>query len=284
MAPGAPVHNTHGVELPSRYEIRLITPDMADWISALSYFGHYFDSPIWSAIYEGHQAAQALSTHHACKVFYQMPEMPAKNGLSYCIWDKEFVFRRPESAAKGGACYWDDFDVDDPDLEVNGRQKLSEALDFPIVSFGLSFDKFLPGHPAGWAAANSAFPLYAPMGRYFEEHDPRPKGSWEPTGAGQVIERIGTGTRREYAGRGLMKALARFIMFEMKSRGYRAIQIGCGAPQVHHVWSNPPQFRSSTLVAFPTWIYESEEDGKKVRPYEKSRLANEYLVWTELSD
>ncbi|KAL7619793.1 hypothetical protein AAE478_010336 [Parahypoxylon ruwenzoriense] len=285
MAPGASIHNTHGVNLPPRYEIRLVTPDMADWISALAYFTHFFDSPIWSAIYEGRLASEALRAHRLCKAFYQMPEMPAKNGLSFCIWDKEFIFKRPESAAKGGVCYWDEFDINDPDLEFNGRQKLLAALDFPVVSIGLSFDKFVPGDPKGWEAALEALPLYAPMGKFYEAHDPRPKGSWEPTAAGQVIERAGTGTMDGYHGKGLMKALARFIMLEMKSRGYRAIQINCGAPQVHRVWSNPPSpFRSTTLGTFPTWIFEAEEGGKRVKPYEKSKLANLFLVWTELLD
>ncbi|KAI1412771.1 hypothetical protein F5Y13DRAFT_42727 [Hypoxylon sp. FL1857] len=285
MAPGAPIHDTHGVELPPRYEIRVITPDLADWISALSYFSHFYESPIWGPIYEGHQASEAIKAYHACKPFYQMPEMAAKNGLSFCIWDKEFVFKRPESAAKGGACYWDDFDLNDPDLEVDGRQKLLDALDFPLVGFGLSFDKFTPGDQKEWDAANRALPLNAPMGKYFEIHDPRPKGSWEPTAAGQVIERVGTGTREGYHGQGLMKGLAKYIMLEMKSRGYRGIQINCGAPQVHRVWSNPPKpFRSSTVGIFPTWIYETEEDGKKVKPYEKAKLGNLFLVWMELLD
>ncbi|KAI0836897.1 hypothetical protein F5Y06DRAFT_288171 [Hypoxylon sp. FL0890] len=285
MAPGAPVHDTHGVELPPRYEIRVITPDLADWISALSCFSHFYESPIWSAIYEGCQASQAIQAYHACKPFYQMPEMAAKNGLSFCIWDKEFVFKRPESAAKGGACYWDDFDLNDPNLELNGRQKLLDALDFPLVGFGLSFDKFLPGDQKGWDAAHRGLPLIRPMGKYFEAHDPRPKESWEPTAAGQVIERVGTGTREGYHGQGLMKGLAKYIMLEMKSRGYRGIQINCGAPQVHRVWSNAPKpFRSSTVGTFPTWIYETEENGKKVKPYEKSKLGNLYLVWIELLD
>ncbi|KAI1654483.1 hypothetical protein F4813DRAFT_210068 [Daldinia decipiens] len=285
MGPGAPIRNNHGIELSSRYEIRRVTPDLAESISALSFFTHYFDSPIWNAIYEGRQASEALKAYHACKPFYEMPEMAAKNGLSFCIWDKEFVFKRPESATKGGACYWNDFDIDDPNLEVNGRQRLLDALDFPIVGFGLSFDKFAPGDPKGWEAATKATPLNVPMGKHYEAHDPRPKGSWEPTATGQVIERVGSGTRHGYYGQGLMKALARFIMLEMKSRGYRAIQINCGAPQMHHVWSNPPKpFRSSTLVTFPTWIFEMEEDGKKVKPYEKSKLPNLYLVWTELLD
>ncbi|KAI0377201.1 hypothetical protein F5Y04DRAFT_190097 [Hypomontagnella monticulosa] len=285
MAPGAPIHDTHGVELPPRYEIRLVTPELTEWISALSFHTHFFGSPIWNGIYDGQQASMALKAHDICRDFYAMPEMGMKNGLSFCIWDKEFVFKRPESAAKGGASYWDEFDLDDPNLEVDGEQKLLDALDFPIVSFALSFDKFAPGDPKGWETAFKATPLNLPMGNYYEAHDPRPKGSWEPTMAGQVIERGGTGTRRDYHGQGLMKALSKFVMLEMKSRGYRAIQINCGAPQVHRVWTNPPKpFRSSTLVTFPTWFFEMEEEGKKIKPFEKSKLPNLYLVWMELLD
>ncbi|KAI1808708.1 hypothetical protein F4811DRAFT_181381 [Daldinia bambusicola] len=283
MGPGSPIQNNHGVELPSGYEIRLITSDLADSISALAFFTHYFDSPIWSAMYEGRQARTALKAYHACKPFYEMPEMAAKNGLSFCIWYKEFVFKRPGSAVNGGACYWDDFDINDPDLEVNGRQKLLDALDFPIIGFGLSFDKFNPGDPKGWEAALNATPLNGPIQKYYETHDPRRKGSWEPTAAGQVIERVGSGMRPGYDSKGFMKALSKFIMMEMKFRGYRAIQVNCGAPQMHRIWSNPPKpFRSSTLVTFPTWFFEIEEDDKKIRPYEKSKLSNLYLVWTEL--
>ncbi|KAI1402420.1 hypothetical protein F4819DRAFT_485566 [Hypoxylon fuscum] len=285
IAPGAPVQDTHGVELPSRYEIRVVTAELAEWVSALSYFSHFFESPIWSAIYEGRQGREALRAHQACKTFYQMPEMAAKNGLSFCVWDKEFVFKRDESAAKGGACYWDDFDPDDPNLEVDARQKFHDALDFPLVGFGLSYDKFVPGDPKGWEDAVKALPLNEPIDTFFKTHDPRPKGSWEPTAPGQVIERVGTGTREGHHGQGLMKGLAKFIMLEMKSRGYRAIQINCGAPQVHNVWANPPRpFRGSTLGAFPNWIFELEEDGSTTKPFEKSKLANFFLVWTELLD
>ncbi|KAI1371316.1 hypothetical protein F4677DRAFT_457276 [Hypoxylon crocopeplum] len=285
IAPGLPVHDTHGVKLPPRYEIRVLTADLTNWITALSYFTHVFESPIWSPIYEGQQANAALKAYHATKPFYEMPEMPTKNGLSYIVWDKEFVFKRAESAAKGGACYWEDFDLNDPDLEVNAEQKLFDAMDFPIVSFGNSFDKFVRGDPKGWEAANQALPLNGPIGKFYEAHDPRPKGSWEPTAAGQVIERCGTGTRNGYHNQGLMKGLARFIMLEMKSRGYRAIEISCGAPQVHQMWAHPPKpFRGTTIGAFPTWFFEMEEEGKKVRPYEKSKLANLFLVYTELLD
>ncbi|KAI2616800.1 hypothetical protein GGR54DRAFT_222632 [Hypoxylon sp. NC1633] len=285
IAPGAPIHQTHGVKLPSRYEIRQVTTDISDWISALSYFSHFFDSPIWSGIYEGRQARAALKAYHASKPFYELPEMAAKNGLSFCIWDKEFAFKKTESAAKGGACSWDDFDLNDPDLEVNGREKLLEAMDFPIVSFGNSFDKFVRGDPKVWEGVLEALPLNVLMGKYLEAHDPRPKGSWEATAAGQVVDRSGTGTRAGYHGQGLMKALATYIMLEMKSKGFRAIEINCGAPQVHRVWTNPPKpFKSSTIGVFPTWFYEMEEDGKKVRPFEKAKQANLFLVWMELLD
>ncbi|KAI0165286.1 hypothetical protein GGR52DRAFT_558236 [Hypoxylon sp. FL1284] len=285
MAPGAPVDDTHGVELPSRYEIRGVTADLADSIAALSFHSHFFESEVWSRIYEGCQTRSALRAYHECKPFYQLPETSAKNGLSYFIWDKEFVFKRPESAARGGICFWDDFDLNDPDLEVDGQQKLYDALDIAIVGFGLAYDKFVPGDPKGWAAAEKALPLNTPINTFLQVQDPRPKGSWEATAPGQVIERTGTGTRQGYHGQGLMKALAKFIMLEMKSRGFRAIQITCGAPQVHHVWMNPPKpFRSSTLGAFPNWIFEAEEDGNKIRPYEKAGAANFFLVWVELLD
>ncbi|KAI1385387.1 uncharacterized protein F4822DRAFT_412921 [Hypoxylon trugodes] len=277
--PGALVRDTHGVALPSRYEIRLITPDLANKILALIYFNNFFESSVWSGIYEGQLVKKALETYHASKAFYQMPELVPNNGLSYCIWDKEFVFKKPESAAVGGACYWDDFDLNDPDLEVNGKQKLLDALDFPIVSFGLSIDKFAPGDMREWEALMKVLPLNKGLKDYYAAHDPRPKGSWEPTATGQVIDRVGTGTREAYQGQGIMKALAKFIMLEMKARGYRAIQISCGDARVHHVWTNPPPpFRSSTLVSLPMWFYEIEEDGKKIRPYEKSKVANFYHV------
>ncbi len=98
MAPGAPINDTHGVELPPRYEIRLITPDLSDWISALTYFNHHFESAMWSAIDEGHLASMALKAYHLGKFLYEMPEMATRNGLSYCIWDKEFVLDRDNSS------------------------------------------------------------------------------------------------------------------------------------------------------------------------------------------
>ncbi|KAH9905841.1 hypothetical protein F4778DRAFT_769731 [Xylariomycetidae sp. FL2044] len=285
MTPGAPITDLHGIELPPRYEIRQITGDIADWVSALVWHGHYFTNLVFTGMCETGKAKEALKLFHGMKRWYRADGFPCKNGLSYCIIDKEFQYKRPESEVTGGACYWDEFDLEDPNLEQDGQQKLLDALDFPIVSFGFSYDKFAPGDSKIWERSMEFVPFYVPLETYHQQHDPRPKGSWEPTAAGQVIERIGTGTRQGYAGQGLMKALARFIMLEMKSKGYRAIQIGCAAPQVYHVWSNPPApFRSSTLSSFPNWFYEEEKDGKKVRPFEKAKYSNVHQVWTELLD
>ncbi len=63
-----------------------------------------------------------------------------QTGLVFGIFDKTYQFRRPESQLTGGAVYFSEFDEDDPKIEIGGRQRLSEAMDFPLVSYASSYD------------------------------------------------------------------------------------------------------------------------------------------------
>jgi hypothetical protein len=86
--------------------------------------------------------------------------------------------------------------------------------------------------------------------------DKRDPTSWQATGPGQVVMRNATSTRCDYEGQGIMSGLARWLMREAESKGYRGVQIECLADAVTHVWSEPQEpFRGEVVSEFnmATW-------------------------------
>ena len=55
-------------------------------------------------------------------------------GMSFGIFDLEYKFRRPESAASGGTLYWV------PDDGVTDGSKLLKQMDFPLFTIALAYD------------------------------------------------------------------------------------------------------------------------------------------------
>jgi len=84
-----------------------------------------------------------------------------ESGLSYSIFDKEHRLERSESVATGGAVYWHDIDSDDLAIKETGCQRLLDAMNLPLVSFVLRYDKAVPLLPE--VAATSA--------RFIREHN-----------------------------------------------------------------------------------------------------------------
>ncbi|KAI1493989.1 hypothetical protein F5X96DRAFT_79270 [Biscogniauxia mediterranea] len=247
------VTETYGVHLPPRFEIRRLGTNVEKWVGAMGAYSLVFNSRLFAPLYKDRQPVKRVLDDHAKRPAPYLHSI--KSGLSYGIYDKEYRFKRPESAATGGALYWHELDPNDPDLETpSGRQKLLDAMDFPLVSVAYSHDaadplpreavaqlcEYIPefgpllAHVGSLIAASASPGVLAPLG---DETRPR----------GQVLARGGTGTREDYVGRGLMRALAHFVMRDARARGYAQIQIGTSHERVHGVWSRPPAPFKATI-------------------------------------
>ncbi|EQL01068.1 hypothetical protein G6O67_002443 [Ophiocordyceps sinensis] len=287
MALGAPVPNTHGIVLPDRYQIRQITPDVADWVLAFNWYTQICGSDVLGAVHSGELGRHTLTVYRQLRESNRHKDMPPSNGLSYMLIDKEYVFKRPESEATGGALYWDGIRVDDAALADDdfSRQKLREGMDFPIVSVSQWYDAGAAGDAAIWALRRRAAPMYCLTSDMLDDRDTSfPQDARTPTGPGQVLEDKGTSTLEGHGGQGLMKGLAHFVMKEMKARGFRGFSITCMAPQVHHVFTHPPEpFKGVTVVEMTLRDHEiKDEKGQLYRPLAKSKVDRGWKVWTEL--
>ncbi|KAI0398465.1 hypothetical protein F5Y17DRAFT_454034 [Xylariaceae sp. FL0594] len=83
----------------------------------------------------------------------------------------------------------------------------------------------------------------------------------DPTGPNQVLKRMGTATRHEYQGYGLMRALSHHMMRFAADKGFREIHIDCLHDSVTGVWSRPPEpFRAVVACSVDVWDIEAEEE------------------------
>ncbi|KAK1596080.1 uncharacterized protein LY79DRAFT_667569 [Colletotrichum navitas] len=287
MALGNPVADTRGIVLPSRYEIRQISPAVADWVLALNWYTQICGSEVLSGVHSGELGKATLTAYRSLRESNRHKDMPPSNGLSYMLVDKEYVFKRPESEAAGGGLYWDEIDAEDPALadDQAAKRRLLEGIDFPIVSLSQWYDAGAEGDPAIWALRRRVAPVYCLTSDMLDERDTSTLEA-EVTGPGQVLLDKGTSTLEGHEGKGLMKALAHFVMREMKARGFRGIMVTCLSPQVHHVFGSPPApLRGHTLVEMTLWDYEKrDEKGQVYRPLAKSKVNKGWKVWTELAD
>jgi hypothetical protein len=181
------------------------------------------------------------------------------SGLSLGIFDKEYQFKRPESAATGGKLYWDESD------ESADQDKLAEQMDFPLISVALAYDGFNHLDPAQIAPLIETLPAFGVLYQVLAERDPRDAKSWEATATGQVLLRNATATMVGYEGHGFMALLARYMMRKAAAEGFRGIQIECGHPAVNHVWSNPPEpFKGEIVSKIDLYNYEHKDDKGEV--------------------
>jgi hypothetical protein len=263
---GGSVTDLHGVQLPARYEIRRLEPQHEEWVSALTAHANIYQG--WFGdLYDGQRAKIALRFG---RNFLGNYRRTLKGGLAYGIFDKEYQFKRPESTTTGGALYWSEFDENDPNLELDGRKKLSDAMDFPLVSHAMAYDASDP---------ECARVLFQSLGEEFPDmvyvFGAKPPGMPEHNNnekpkRGEVIGRNGTATADGYTGKGLMKALAHFMMHEANANGYKKISIDNTSVAVHHVYSNPPApYSANVLIEYHAQDHEVDVDGKKIKVFEK---------------
>ncbi|KAK8055331.1 hypothetical protein PG993_000558 [Apiospora rasikravindrae] len=300
-----PVQDTHGTQLPPRYTIRPIDAGVIDWAKALAVQGFLLGPSIWEPLMAAPKTRSALRAFDALHGYY----MHAVNsGVSYGVFDSEYEFARAESTlsnepaaatttngegasqheSSGGAVYWHELDPDtEPDFETGGgARRMIEGMDFPLVCVALSCDLAAKPPPDIVESLYTFFPLQKGVSQYWRDRDPRPKGTWEPQGPGEVAARMGCVTKPEYQGRGLMSALNHFVMLDLKARGFRAMNAGIGVPSVYRSWMNAPAgCRSYAYLDVNIWEIEVEdEDGRKVEPYVDSGVAKEgWLMWCDLN-
>ena len=246
--------------LPSRYEIRVLEPKHIEWAIAIVMHSNIFHSPVWPVLYPDRKTKRAYDgfKHANYLVKHQID-----SGYSLGVFDKEYRFRRQESAATDGAIYWDTADEG-----VDG-DKLLEQMDFPLVSVALAYDSFNSLDMDKMAGLMGVLPVFGTVYHVLEVNDKRDAKAWQANGPGEVLFRNATSTRREYEGKGIMKALAQYMMRKTAAEGFRGIQIECLSDAVTHVWSNPPPpFRGEVVSEFHTTTYEEkDENGATTHPF-----------------
>lgn len=242
--------------LPSRYEIRTLGPEHAEWARAIVMHSTCFASPVWSKMQVYAEGKTALCYRLFRATVYLMDHQ-VRSGLSLGIFDREYEFRRPESAASEGMLHWN---LDD---DTADEATLRDQMDFPLVSVALAYDSFFALDAARVAPVLEVLPALAVRNRTLEARDTRGPTSiqtWQATGPGQVIFRNGTATKAGEGGHGFMKALAHAMMRKAAADGFRGIQILCLHDAVNAVWTHPPApFRADIVARFNCATDDDEE-------------------------
>ncbi|KKY31166.1 hypothetical protein UCDDA912_g08889 [Diaporthe ampelina] len=267
---------TNPTNLPSRYEIRKLSLEHSQWAGAIVCHSNLFHSTIFPHVYPEGKGARF---NNMMREVTYLVDHQISSGLSLGVFDKEYQYRRAETASTNGKFYWD------PENNDYSGEELLEAMDFPLVSVALSYDGIDPLEPARIAPLVDTLPVFGTIYHHLDVLDPRPVESWKPAKQrGQILMRNATSTRHEYEGRGIMGALARYLMRDAAAKGYKAINIECLNDAVTHVWSEPPSpFRGEIIAGFRSEAYEEDQDGDKVNPFAPSKQLVT-RVWTTLSD
>lgn len=253
---------SNSTNLPPRYEIRRLTEEHLPWCKAIVFHSNMFYSPVWpvvypegktARIYRGFAGAEYLLRHQI------------ESGHSFGVFDLEYQFKR-EGSKPDGKLYWD---LEDTSLD---QDQLQDQMDFPLISVAMAYDGFNALDMEQITPLMEVLPLFGAVYHTLEERDSRPPESWKPTAEKQVLMRNATSSRHDAEGKGIMKALAQFLMRYAYEQGFRAIQIECLADAVTKVWSEPPKPFKGTIVAeFNTGTLEEEQevDGvkKMVKPF-----------------
>ncbi|KAI3392458.1 hypothetical protein diail_5674 [Diaporthe ilicicola] len=267
---------TDPTNLGPRFEIRKLNPEHSQWAAAIMCHSNTFHSTIFPLVYP---EAKTLRFNNMMKEASYLVDHQINSGLSLGVFDLEYQYKRADSASTGGKFYWDH------ENNIISGEGLLEAMDFPLVSIALSYDGADPLDGARMGPLVATLPVFGTVYHHLDELDPRPLESWRPAKRrGEILMRNATSTRREYEGKGLMGALARYLMRDAAAKGYKAIDIECLNDAVTHVWSEPPSpFKGEIIASFKCDEYEEDEDGKKVNPFAPSKQLV-IRVWTTLSD
>lgn len=262
--------------LPPRYEIRQLEPKHVEWAAAIVSHSNSFYSTVWPALYpwhNGHDAIQ-LGLDAEYLVSHQI-----NSGLSFGVFDTQYVFTHEESKKTDGALYWDKSEPSvqtEQGLEAEA-QRLLKQMDFPLVSVALSYDASSPLDMDKMQPLLAALPHFGTIYHNLEEGDARDPETWKAKGPGEVLMRNATSTRRDYEGQGLMGGLARWLMREADAKGYRGIQIEAVADAVIHVWRKAEEPYQGKIVSdFDTATWRDEKGVLAFEPA-KQRIAKCYV-------
>ncbi|KAL4930255.1 uncharacterized protein BDV17DRAFT_289859 [Aspergillus undulatus] len=247
---------------PFRFEIRKLEPQHLEWAKAILSHSNIFHSPVWANIYPEKQTERFYATFDGATYAVQHQ---IKSGLSYGVFDKEYVFKKPESAKTGGAVYFQAEEQRDPSLTGD---EILEQMDFPLASIALAFDAADPMDMGRIAPLFEALPDFAAFTSRLKARDARDGSTWEAKGPGEVLKRMGTATRADYMNVGITKMMAHWLIYDAAEKGFRGIDIACYHDAVNHIWMHPPEpFRSELVAVFRVDEYEYEREGEVVRPY-----------------
>ncbi|KAI0404648.1 hypothetical protein F4802DRAFT_615512 [Xylaria palmicola] len=267
-------------KLPPRYEIRPLKLEHLEWVKALFAHSFVFGSPLWRNLYPLDRTARFYGLYHASD--YMIRHQIA-SGLSLGVFDVEYQHRNPG----GGGLY---FDFDDPGV---GEDELLRQMDTPLVSIACAFDAFDAMDSRRVAPVTGRLPasasFHAALAAREEEEEERARdpdvaiaARADPAAPGQVLQRMGTATRADARGAGLMKAAAREMMRRAADAGFRSIRIQCFHDAVTAVWADPPApFRGSVVGEVDTYsLGEADGDGGWRFPYRpvKQRLTKIYVA------
>lgn len=242
-----------------RYEIRRLEAKHVEWAAAIVSHSNSFYSSVWPVLYPEQNGKDAIQMALDAKylVTHQI-----SSGLSFGVFDTEYVFKREESKATGGKLYWT---VSEPSVkELQGAeaeaQRLLQQMDFPLVSVALAYDAFNPLDMSKMEPLLAALPHFGLIYHILEGNDPRDPSSWKPNGPNEVLFRNATSTRRDYEGQGIMAGLARWLMREADAQGFRGIQIEALSDAVTYVWSiAEPPYKGTIVSEFHTDTWKDEE-------------------------
>jgi hypothetical protein len=252
--------------LKPRYEIRKLEPEQKSWIKAIITHCNLFRSPLFSVLYSENVTDRVHEIY--AKVDY-LVEHQVDSGMSFGVFDTEYKLKREESKATGGKLYWNS---DEKGVQATeGFQaegvRLLEQMDFPLVSIALAYDAFNPLDMEKMSLLMASLPHFGLVYNALSSRDARDPLTWAPTGQNQVLLRAATATRSDYEGEGIMSGMARWLMREADTRGFRAIQIECVHDAVHHVWSNPPApYKGTVVCEFQAATYKDENGAHPFQP------------------
>jgi hypothetical protein len=244
--------STNPTRLSSRYEIRQLTLSQLDFAAAIVCHSNMFHSPLWPVLYPENKTQHLHELFRAATylVSHQINSM-----MSFGVFDTEYKYKRPESAAAEGKLYWDEKEVD------ADNTTLLEQMDFPLCSVALAYDESNPLDMSSMEPLVESLPLFATIHQVLEGLDSRYPETWKAKAPGEVLMRNATSTRADYEREGLMKKLAQWLMRHAAANGYRGIQIQCIHDAVTHTWLHPPKpFCAELVCQFDTASYKTENE------------------------
>ena len=265
-------NGTNPTNLPARYEIRQLTIEHLDWALAIIIHSNIFTSPVWSKIYPDGQPERFKAGMDAGEYLIKHQ---IESGMSFGIFDTEYKFKNPESEATEGKFYWDKNDT------TATRETILEQMDFPLATVAMAYDANDPLDMEQVFPLIGVLPLFGTMYHLLDEADPRDPKTWKADAPRQVLMRNATSTREEYEGKKLMAALARWLMRESASKGYRGINIEAAHDAVIHTWLHPPApFKGNLISEVDSKTHKSKnEQGEEVITFAPSKqmLAKIYV-------